>query len=143
MLTCRLDPECKNAEIRRMLPMISNMGEDISTIKKDMNFAQGRLEELRNNLENNRKSNAKQEASQIQAKDEDESSFLSSSSRQKFSSSNNTTAVNSIVFVPLVHLMSDRTEPAPYVIAKSRMMSKRVKLNVGGIRYDETYLTNN
>merc|ERR1711892_556516 len=58
----RLDPECKNVEIRRMLPMISNMSEDISTINKDMNFARGRLDELRNNLENNRKSNAKQDS---------------------------------------------------------------------------------
>ena len=115
--------------------MITNMSEDISTINKDMSFARGRLEELRNNLENNRKSNAKQETYQTQTQEEDESSFLSSSSRQKFSSSNITTAVNSIVFVPLVHLTSDRTAPDPYVIAKSRMMSKRVKLNVGGIRF--------
>ena len=41
--------------------MISNMSEDISTINKDMSFVRGRLDELRNNLENNRASNAKQE----------------------------------------------------------------------------------
>ena len=114
--------------------MISNMSEDISTINKDMNFARGRLDELRNNLENNRKSNAKQESYQSQTQEEDESSFLSSSSMQKFSSSNMTTAVNSIIFVPLVHLTSDKANPDPFVISKSRMMSKRVKLNVGGIR---------
>ena len=51
-----------------------------------------------------------------------------------FSSFNMKTAVNSIVFVPLVHLTSDRAVPDPVVISKSRMMSKRVKLNVGGIR---------
>ena len=114
--------------------MISNMSENISTINKDMNFAHGRLEELRNNLENNRKSNTKQESYQSQTQETDESSFLSSSSRQKFSSSNMTTAVNSIVFVPLVHLTSDRAVPDPLVISKSRMMNKRLKLNVGGIR---------
>ena len=114
--------------------MVSNMSEDISIIKKDMNYVRGRLEDLRNNLENNCKSNTKQESYQTQTQDEDDSSLFSSSSRQKFSSSNMTTAVNSIVFVPLVNLTSDRAVPDPFVISKSRMMSKRVKLNVGGIR---------
>ena len=115
--------------------MITNMNEDILTIKADMKIAHGRLEDLRINLENNRKSNAKQMNYPTQVPDEDESSFLSAaSSTQKFSSSNGTTAVNSIVFVPLVHLMSESTVPDPAVILKSRMTSKRVKLNVGGVR---------
>ena len=75
------------------------MSKDISSINKDLSFACGRLEELRNNLDNNRISNAKKESYQSQTQETDESSFLSSSSRQKFSSSNMTTAVNSIVFV--------------------------------------------
>ena len=49
--------------------MISNMSEDIPSINKDMNFACGTLEELRNNLENNRKSNAKQESYQSQTQE--------------------------------------------------------------------------
>ena len=114
--------------------MVSNMSEDISTVNKGLNFARSRLEELRNNLENDRKSNAKQDSYQTQTQEEDDSSFFSSSSTQKFSSSNITASVKSIVFVPLVNLMSDRAPPHPSVISKSRMMSKRVKLNVGGIR---------
>ena len=115
--------------------MITTMNEDMMTIRKGMGLAHDRLEELRNNLENNRKSNAKQATAQNKASEEEQSSFISSSSMQKFSSSLNTSAVNSILFVPLVHLMSDLTVPDPTVILRSRSMSKRVKLNVGGIRY--------
>ena len=32
--------------------------------------------------------------------------------------------------------MSDRSNPDPFVIQKSRTMNKRVKLNVGGIRHE-------
>ena len=117
-----------------MLPMVSNICEDISIINKDINYAGSRLAELRNNLENNRKSNAKQESFQTQSQEEDASSMFSLSSTQKFSSPNMTTSVKSLVFVPLVHLTSDKGHPDPSVITKSRRMSKRVKLNVGGTR---------
>ena len=35
-----------------------------------------------------------------------------------------------------VNIMSDRSNPDPFVITKSRTMNKRVKLNVGGIRHE-------
>ena len=40
--------------------------------------------------------------------------------------------------IPLisVNIMSDRSNPDPFVIQKSRTMNKRVKLNVGGIRHE-------
>ena len=34
------------------------------------------------------------------------------------------------------NIMSDRSNPDPFVIQKSRTMNKRVKLNVGGIRHE-------
>ena len=39
-------------------------------------------------------------------------------------------------FLITVNIMSDRSNPDPFVIQKSRTMNKRVKLNVGGIRHE-------
>ena len=45
--------------------------------------------------------------------------------------------MDKIPFSPIsVNIMSDRSNPDPFVIQKSRTMNKRVKLNVGGIRHE-------
>ena len=41
-----------------------------------------------------------------------------------------------VIFPISVNIMSDRSNPDPFVIQKSRTMNKRVKLNVGGIRHE-------
>ena len=43
----QLDPECKSAEIQRLLPLVGFMTEDISSIQKDVTMVENRLQEIR------------------------------------------------------------------------------------------------
>ena len=43
----KLDPECKSAEIQRLLPLVGFMTEDISSIQKDVTMVENRLQEIR------------------------------------------------------------------------------------------------
>ena len=43
----KLDPECKSAEIQRLLPLVGFMTEDISSIQKDVTMVESRLQEIR------------------------------------------------------------------------------------------------
>ena len=42
---CRMDPESKNVEICKMLPLVSKVYSDISSLKKQLNHAESKLEE--------------------------------------------------------------------------------------------------
>ena len=43
----KLDPECKSAEIQRLLPLVSFMTEDVSSIQRDVTVVENRLLEIR------------------------------------------------------------------------------------------------
>ena len=43
----KLDPDCKNSEIQRLLPLVSYMTEDINSIHRDVVAVENRLQEIR------------------------------------------------------------------------------------------------
>ena len=43
----KLDPECKNSEIQRLLPLVSAMSEDIVSIQRDCNTVHTKLHEIK------------------------------------------------------------------------------------------------
>merc|ERR1712012_1272994 len=106
----KLDPECKNSEIQRLLPLVSSMSEDIVSIQRDCNTVHTKLHEIKNNHENQ-----KHQESYIR---ETEPNAARTEEMSVFSASTN--------------VLSEKSNPDPSLIAKSRSMSKRVKLNVGG-----------
>ena len=43
----RLDPECKNSEIQRLLPLVSYLTEDINNVQRDVIAVENRLQEIK------------------------------------------------------------------------------------------------
>lgn len=43
----KLDPDCKSSEIRRLLPFVSAMSDDIASIQRDFNIVDTKLHEIR------------------------------------------------------------------------------------------------
>ena len=131
----RLDGDCKVEEIKKLLPLVSWIREDVETVKRDVSSLTGALQEERKNRENVvLHSRGGREGPDIDTarSGQEEISFISTSSRD-WSGSRLQLSPSCVS----VNMMSERDHsvPEPYVIAKSRSQHKRVKLNVGGIRY--------
>ena len=136
-----LDGDCKVEEIRKLLPLVSWIKEDVETVKRDVSsLTAGLEEEERNNRENVVLHSIEgREGPDIDTarSGQEEVSFISTSSKHCPLSTVHCPLfrVTTLLFIS-VNVMSDRDHsvPEPYVIAKSRSQHKRVKLNVGGIR---------
>ena len=129
----RLEAECKVAEIRKLLPLVSWISEDVETVKRDMSSLASTLQERRNNRENVViHSQERQEEREIDTArtGAEEVSFLSTSSRLLPGG-----LVRPTELSVSVHVMSDRSLD-PTLITKARSQHKRVKLNVGGVRHE-------
>ena len=133
-----LDGDCKVEEIKKLLPLVSWIREDVETVKRDVSSLRAALQEERNNTENvvlhGMEGREARDGPDIDTarSGQEEVSFISTSSKDWARSG---LQLNSLHIA--VNVMSDRDHsvPEPYVIAKSRSQHKRVKLNVGGIRY--------
>ena len=135
-----LDGDCKVEEIRKLLPLVSWIKEDVETVKRDVSSLTAALQEENNNRENvvlhSLEGREGREAPEIETArtGQEEISFISTSSKD---SPLSRAPATTLLYIS-VNVMSDRDHavPEPYVIAKSRSQHKRVKLNVGGIRHE-------
>ena len=69
-----MDPDAKHTEILKMLPMVSKLYRDISSMKKELNFALNKLENKERNIENYKE---KHESPNDFQEEEDSSSHFS------------------------------------------------------------------
>ena len=127
----RLEADCKVAEIRKLLPLVSWISEDVETVKRDMSSLASTLQERRNNRENVVIHSKEREDREIDTArtGPEEVSFMSTSSRLGGG------PVRPTEISVSVHVMSDRSQD-PSLITKARSQHKRVKLNVGGVRHE-------
>ena len=124
----RLDTDCKVAEIRRLLPLVSGLREDVETVKRDMSSLATALQEKRNNIENVVLHDREDRDLDTARTGQEEFSFPSTSSRLRAGGPHRPTEL------PVTAPVSSDWAHDQTVIAKSRSLHKRVKLNVGGIR---------
>ena len=130
----RLDTDCKVAEIRRLLPLVSGLREDVETVKRDMSSLATALQEKRNNIENVVLHDRDDRELDTARTGQEEFSFPSTSSRLRAGGPQRPTDL------PVTAPVSSDWAHDQTVIAKSRSLHKRVKLNVGGIRSLSLYL---
>ena len=79
----RLEADCKVAEIRKLLPLVSWMREDVETVKRDVGSLSTALHERRKNMENVARDSKEREDRDIDTArtGPEEVSFLSTSSK--------------------------------------------------------------
>lgn len=109
----RLDSEAKYAEIGRLLPLVSGVAADFSLTQQTIGCAWRKLENLEMHMEGSQRPESfKEEVVH---------------DMPRFRKAN----------LPESGLPSmEAPPPDPFVIARSRFLNKRVKLNVGGIRHE-------
>ncbi|XP_023339856.1 potassium voltage-gated channel protein Shab [Eurytemora carolleeae] len=101
----RLDSDAKNAEILRLLPLMNPLASEFTGLKKTLEQAFSKIEEVEQ--------------------------------RREQQDINNTVCLGSPVSTfSFPGYLSEQQAPDPFIIAKSKLLNRRVTLNVGGIRHE-------
>lgn len=120
----RLDPDTKNSEILRLLPLLTPFANDFVGLRHKIDKAFSQLEDIENAKRNllhnhNNNNNINNTINNINNNSlfsfpGDDASSYSYASPQ----------------------IQEQPIPDPFIISKSRILNKRVTLNVGGVRHE-------
>ena len=123
----RLEPEKKNSEIMELLPLLGPFAKDFVGIKKKLNKAFHKLEDVDNIKDRSgpRTSNKNNNNNFVEN--------LNTRNDQIISFHQDDTSSYSYLSPPAAE---EQAVADPFIISKSRQLNKRVTLNVGGMRHE-------
>ena len=144
LVTFRLDPERKNSEIHRLLPLLGPFAQDFAGIQNKLSKAFVKLEDIdaikeavylqNRNKDNNNYIEDLQENASANFLHDDNSSYSYLSLKKLLTLFS--VDINFLLIISGPPAVSEQPAPDPFIISKSRQLNKRVTLNVGGVRHE-------